>query len=74
MIIGDFNIHMKNDSDPLTTFTAILDRGECQNVAGPTHACNNTVDVILSHDVLVEHVSIYYPPECSTFRSLLVNV
>ncbi|XP_048853154.1 uncharacterized protein LOC125721162 [Brienomyrus brachyistius] len=60
VIVGDFNIHMEKDNDPLKiAFAAILDSvGVCQNVVGPTHVCNHTLDLIISHGILVEHVSI----------------
>ena len=49
IFLGDFNIHMNNDSDPNTVaFNDILNSLSLdQLVSGPTHVSGNTLDLIL---------------------------
>ncbi|MGL4905830.1 MAG: endonuclease/exonuclease/phosphatase family protein, partial [Plesiomonas sp.] len=51
LIVGDFNIHVDNRNDVLgAAFTKLLNSfGVKQNVTGPTHRLNHTLDLIISH-------------------------
>ena len=51
LIVGDFNIHVDNQNDALgAAFTDLLNSfGVKQNVTGPTHRFNHTLDLIISH-------------------------
>ena len=51
IIVGDFNIHVDNTNDALgTAFTDLLNSfGVTQNVSGPTHRLNHTLDLIISY-------------------------
>jgi len=48
IIVGDFNIHVDNKNDALgAAFTYLLNSfGVKQNVSGPTHRLNHTLDLI----------------------------
>ena len=53
LIFGDFNIHIDNTNDALgLAFTNLLNCfGVKQNVTGPTHRFNHTLDLIISHGI-----------------------
>ena len=53
IIVGDFNIHVDNDSDSLgNTFSGLLDGiGFVQNVNKPTHSHKHTLDLILTYGI-----------------------
>ncbi|XP_051725975.1 uncharacterized protein LOC127499619 [Ctenopharyngodon idella] len=53
LIVGDFNIHVDNTNDALgAAFTDLLNSfGVKQNVTGPTHRLNHTLDLIISHGI-----------------------
>ncbi|KAL6458614.1 hypothetical protein MHYP_G00320860 [Metynnis hypsauchen] len=58
--LGDFNIHFEKVDDSLKkAFTSILDSvGIVQNVAGPTHYCNHTLDLVLTLGVSIDNLDI----------------
>ncbi len=58
--MGDFNIHIDNVKYALgSAFIDILNSiGDRQNVSGPTHCRNHTLDVILSHRIDVNGVEV----------------
>ncbi|XP_051991563.1 uncharacterized protein LOC127650285 [Xyrauchen texanus] len=60
LIVGDFNIHIHNENDTLgLAFIDILNSlGVRQNVTGPTHRHNHTLDLILSYGVDVDNIEI----------------
>ncbi|KAI2644551.1 Transcription factor Adf-1 [Labeo rohita] len=49
LIVGDFNIHVDNTNDALgLAFTDLINSfGVKQNVTGPTHRFNHTLDLII---------------------------
>ncbi len=51
LIVGDFNIQVDNTNDVLgLAFTELINSfGVKQNVTGPTHRFNHTLDLIISH-------------------------
>ena len=51
--MGDFNIHVDNANDTLgLAFTDLINSfGVKQNVTGPTHRFNHTLDLIISHGI-----------------------
>ncbi len=53
LIVGDFNIHVDNPNDALgLAFTDLINSfGVKQNVTGPTHHYNHTLDLIISHGI-----------------------
>ncbi len=53
LIVVDFNIHVDNTNDALgLVFTDLINSfGFKQNVTGPTHRFNHTLDLIISHDL-----------------------
>jgi len=53
LIVGDFNIHVDNTNDALgAVLTDLLNSfGVKQNVTGPTHHFNHTLDSIISHRI-----------------------
>ncbi len=52
LIVGDFNIHVDNTNDALgLAFTDLINSfGVKQNIIGPTHRFNHTLDLIISHE------------------------
>ncbi len=52
-VVGDFNIHVDNTNDVLgLAFTDLIKSfGVKQNVTGPTHRFNYTLDLIISHGI-----------------------
>ncbi len=60
LIVGDFNIHVENEKDALgSAFIDILNSIEVrQDLSGPTHCRNHTLDLILSHGIDVNGVDI----------------
>ncbi|XP_076835657.1 uncharacterized protein LOC143481498 [Brachyhypopomus gauderio] len=60
IMVGDFNVHFDNADDPLTrAFTSILNSvGIIQNVVGPTHYQNHTLDLILTLGIDVDNINI----------------
>ncbi|XP_073702519.1 uncharacterized protein [Garra rufa] len=60
LIVGDFNIHVDNTNDALgLAFTDLLNSfGVKQNVTGPTHRFNHTLDLIISHGLDLTDIDI----------------
>uniref|UniRef100_A0A8C1AYS3 Reverse transcriptase domain-containing protein n=1 Tax=Cyprinus carpio carpio TaxID=630221 RepID=A0A8C1AYS3_CYPCA len=60
LIFGDFNIHIDNTNDALgLAFTNLLNCfGVKQNVTGPTHRFNHTLDLIISHGIDITDIDI----------------
>ncbi len=60
LIMGDFNIHVENETDALgSAFIDIMNSIRVrQNVSGPTYCQNYTLDLILSHEIDVNNVDI----------------
>uniref|UniRef100_A0A8C1ETF6 Reverse transcriptase domain-containing protein n=1 Tax=Cyprinus carpio carpio TaxID=630221 RepID=A0A8C1ETF6_CYPCA len=60
LIFGDFNIHIDNTNDALgLVFTNLLNCfGVKQNVTGPTHRFNHTLDLIISHGIDLTDIDI----------------
>ncbi len=59
-IAGDFNIHLDNTNDALgLSFTDLINSfGVKQNVTGPTHRFNHTLDLIISHGIVLTDIDI----------------
>ncbi len=57
LIVGDFNIHIDNTNDAIgLVFTDLINSFEVQqNVTGPTHRFNHTLDLILSHGIYLTY-------------------
>ncbi|XP_076831223.1 uncharacterized protein LOC143476767 [Brachyhypopomus gauderio] len=74
VIVGDFNIHYENESDPLKiAFDSILDSvGIAQNVTGPTHRCKHTLDLILTYELNIEHLAVIPQNDAISDHSLLI--
>ncbi len=53
LIVGDFNFHVDNTNDALgLAFTDLINSfGVKQNVTGPTHRFNHTLDLTISHGI-----------------------
>ncbi len=60
LIVGDFNIHVDNTNDSLgLAFTDLINSfGVKQNVTGPTHRFNHTLDLIISHGIDLTDIDI----------------
>ncbi len=60
LIVGDFNIHVDNTNDALgLAFTDLINSfGVKQNVTGPTHRFNHTLDLIISHRIDLTDIDI----------------
>ncbi len=60
LIVGDFNIHVDNTNDALgLAFTDLINSfGVKQNVTGPTHRYNHTLDLIISHGIDLTDIDI----------------
>ncbi len=60
LIVGDFNIHVDNTNDALgLAFTDLINSfGGKQNVTGPTHHYNHTLDLIISHGIDLTDIDI----------------
>uniref|UniRef100_A0A8C2FJX0 Reverse transcriptase domain-containing protein n=3 Tax=Cyprinus carpio TaxID=7962 RepID=A0A8C2FJX0_CYPCA len=60
LIFGDFNIHVDNTNDALgLAFTNLLNCfGVKQNITGPTHRFNHTLDLIISHGIDLTDIDI----------------
>ncbi len=60
LIVGDFNIHVDNTNDALgLAFTDLINSfGVKQNVIGPTHCFNHTLDLIISHGIDLTDIDI----------------
>ncbi len=60
LIVGDFNIHVDNTNDALgLAFTDLINSfGVKQNVTGPTHCFNHTLDLIISHGIDLTDIDI----------------
>ncbi|XP_056593208.1 uncharacterized protein LOC130412099 isoform X1 [Triplophysa dalaica] len=65
LVVGDFNIHVDNDTDALgLAFKDTLNSmGVSQHVSGPTHLRNHTLDLILSYGINVDDVKIVQQSE-----------
>ncbi len=59
LIVGDFNIHVDNTNDALgLAFTDLINSfGVKQNITGPTHRFNHTLDLIISHGIDLTDIS-----------------
>ncbi len=56
LIVGDFNLHIDNTND---VFTDLINSfGVKQNVTGPTHHFNHTLDLIISHEIDLTDIDI----------------
>ncbi len=60
LIVGDFNIHVDNTNYALgLAFTDLINSfGVKQNVTGPTHRFNHTLDLIISHGIDLTDIDI----------------
>ncbi len=60
LIVGDFNIYVDNPNDALgLAFTDLINSfGVEQNVTGPTHRYNHTLDLIISHGIDLTDIDI----------------
>ncbi len=60
LIVGDFNIHADNTNDALgLAFTDLINSfGVKQNVTGPIHRFNHTLDLIISHGIDLTDIDI----------------
>ncbi len=60
LIVGDFNIHVDNTNDALgLAFTNLINSfGVKQNVTGPTHSFNHTLDLIIAHGIDLTDIDI----------------
>ncbi len=60
LIVGDFNVHVDNTNDALgLAFTDLINSfGVKQNVIGPTHRFNHTLDLIISHGIDLTDINI----------------
>ncbi len=60
LIIGDFNIHVDNTNDALgLAFTDLINSFAVkQNVIGPTHHFNHTLDLIILHEIDLTDIDI----------------
>ncbi len=60
LIVGDFNIHVDNTNDALgLAFTDLINSfGVKQNITGPTHRFNHTLDLIISHGIDLNDIGI----------------
>ncbi len=60
LIVRDFNIHVDNPNDALgLAFTDLINSfGVEQNVTGPTHRYNHTLDLIISHGIDLTDIDI----------------
>lgn len=56
IIVGDFNIHVDDDTDSLkTAFNSLLDSmGFCQLLKEPTHCHNRTLGLVLPYGLETE--------------------
>ncbi|TKS65475.1 hypothetical protein D9C73_028281 [Collichthys lucidus] len=61
IIVGDFNIHVDNHNNSLSTaFISLLDSiGFCQSVNKPTHCLNHTLDLVLSYGVEIDNLIVF---------------
>ncbi len=60
LIVGDFNIHVDNTNYALgLAFTDLINSfGVKQNVTGPTHHFNHSLDLIISHGIDLTDIDI----------------
>ncbi len=60
LIVVDFNIHVDNTNDALgLAFTDLINSfGVKQNITGPTHRFNHTLDLIISHGIDLTDIDI----------------
>ncbi len=60
LIVRDFNIHVDSTNDALgLVFTDLINSfGVKQNVTGPTHRFNHTLDLIISHGIDLTDIDI----------------
>ncbi len=60
LIVGDFNIHVDDTNDVLgLAFTDLINSFVVkQNVTGPTHRFNHTLDLIISHGIDINDIDI----------------
>lgn len=60
IIVGDFNIHVDNNSDSLSiAFDALLDSvGFTQNVNKPTHCHMHTLDLVLTYGIEISDLNV----------------
>ncbi len=60
LIVGDFNIHVDNKNDALgLAFTDLINSFDVkQNVTGPTHRFNHTLDLFILHGIDLTDIDI----------------
>uniref|UniRef100_A0A8C4RJ50 Reverse transcriptase domain-containing protein n=1 Tax=Erpetoichthys calabaricus TaxID=27687 RepID=A0A8C4RJ50_ERPCA len=60
VLMGDFNVHIDVETDTFSKwFTYLLNSvGFCQNVKGPTHNHNHTLDLIITYKVEIQNLII----------------
>lgn len=60
VIVGDFNIHMDNEGDPLrSAFLSIIESiGLNQHVHQSTHSHNHTLDLVLTYSAEITNVAV----------------
>ncbi len=65
LLVGNFNIHVDNTNDALgLAFTDLINSFDVkQNVIGPTHRFNHTLDLIISHGIDLTYIYIYIVPQ-----------
>ncbi len=75
LIVGDFDIHVDNTNDALgLAFTDLINSfGVKQNVTGPTHRFNHTLDLIISHGIDLTDIDIV-PQSSSSSSSPLLSL
>ncbi|KAM3612276.1 uncharacterized protein V6R79_006028 [Siganus canaliculatus] len=61
IVVGDFNIHVDNESDILSrAFLSLLESvGFSQCVHEPTHCFLHTLDLVLSHGVEINNLTVF---------------
>ncbi len=76
LIVGDFNIHVNNTNDALVlAFTDLINYfGVKQNVIGPTHRFNHTLDLIISHGIDLTHIDIVPQSDYVTDHLLTISL
>ncbi len=73
LIVGDFNIHVDNTNDALgLAFTDLINSfGVKQNIIGPMHRFNHTLDLIISHEIDLTDIDIIPPIDDATDHFLV---
>ena len=75
LIVGDLNSHFEKTHDPLKiVFEALLDAmGYTQNVIGPSHHCNHTLDLVLSPGIRIENLVTVSQNKCISDHYLIMH-